>query len=205
MQTPASDSDYFIVRRTADVERLCRDIFGDRAEPVVGLGPRANTAGPVLQPGDVRAVVGAGVGIYLLADEHVLAALRKLLGSRLCLDAGSIRVWWPGARLGCDPAWHPHVVGLGDEDHLDTLEHFAHEYHLSRPLVRAHVSVIEDARALLEHEMVRLEDYNCRIHERLRDVHIECHALRIRAETAEARSAMLARGAALGGSPAQPE
>jgi hypothetical protein len=201
----ASDPNYVVVRSIEDVERLCRDILGDRDDPVVGLTHRVGVREPVLRCCDVRTVIGASVRVYLLDDEELLAGLRKLLGSALRLDAGSIRVWWPGASPGCDPARHPRVTGLHDEDYIDTLEQFAHEYHLSRPVVREHVSMIEDARALLEHEMVRVEEYNRRIHERLRDAHLDCHALRARAEAAEARSAALERVAAPDGASAQPE
>jgi hypothetical protein len=201
----ASDPNYFVVDGTRDVERLSRDILGDREDPVVGLTHRVSVCEPVLRCSDVRTVVGVGVRVYLLADEQVLAGLRKLLGSALRLDGGSIRIWWPGATPGCDPTAHPQVVGLPDEDYLDTLGQFAHEYHLSRPLVRAHVCVIEDARALLEHEIVRVEEYNGRVHERLRDAHIECHTLRTRAQAAEARLAEFELAVALNEPTPQPE
>jgi hypothetical protein len=201
----ASDPNYVVVRDTTDLERLCRDVLGERDDPVVGLSHRVGVPEPVLRCCDIRTVVGAGVRVYLLADEEMLTALRKLLGAALRLDAGSVRIWWPHARPGCDPDSHPRVIGLPDEDYTDTLAHFAHEYHLSHPLVRTHVSVIEDARALLAHEMVRVEDYNCRINERLRDAHIECHMLRARAEAAEARAAALERAVASARSGAQPE
>jgi hypothetical protein len=201
----ASDPNYFVVHRTEDVERLNRDILGDREDPVVGLTHRVSVDEPVLRCSDVRTVVGAGVRVYLLADDQVLAGLRKLLGSALRLDAGCIRIWWPGASPGCDPTAHPQVVGLQDEDYLDTLGQFAHEYHLSRPLVRAHVRVIEDARTLLEQEIVRVEEYNRRIHERLRDAHIESHTLRTRAQAAEARLAEFEPAVALNGRTRQPE
>jgi hypothetical protein len=201
----ASDPNYFVVRGTQDVERLSRDILGDREDPVVGLTHRVSVQEPVLRCRDVRTVVGAGVRVYLLADEQVLGGLRKLLGSALRLDAGSIRIWWPGASPGCNPAEHPQVIGLQDEDYLDTLAQFAQEYHLSRPLVRAHVSVIEDARTLLEQEIVRVEEHTRRVHERLRDAHIECHTLRTRAHAAEARLGEFELAVALEGPARQPE
>jgi hypothetical protein len=201
----AADPNYVVVRDTTGLERLCRDVLGERDDAVVGLTHRVSVSEPVLRCRDIRTVVGAGVRVYLLADEQMLTALRKLLGAALRLDAGSARIWWPHASPGCDPDSHPRVIGLPDEDYTDTLAHFAHEYHLSRPLVRTHVSVIEDARALLEHEMVRVEDRNRRIHERLRDAHIECHMLRTRAEAAEAHSAALERAAASARPDAQPE
>jgi hypothetical protein len=199
----ASDPNYVVVQTDEDLQRLGHDILGERDGPIVGLTHRLSVAEPVLRCSDIRTVVGPSVRVYLLADEDMLAGLRKLLGSRLRLDAGSIRIWWPGASPRCEPADHPHVIGLEDEDYLDTLEQFAHEYHLSRPLVRSHVCVIEDARAFLEHEIVRVQEYNRRIHERLRDTQIECHGLRTRAEAAESRIPTTEHGAEA--TPAQPE
>jgi hypothetical protein len=187
----ASDPNYFVVRTTADVERLCRDILSERDEAIVGLSHRTCVPEPVLRCCDVRTVIGAQTHVYMLAEEDHLSALRKLLGPGLGLDAGCIRIWWPGTRPGCEATAHPKIVGLENEGYLDTLEHFACEYHLSRPLVRAHVSLIEDARTLLAQEMLRVEDHSARIHERLRDARIECHALRTRAEAAESRLAAI--------------
>jgi hypothetical protein len=187
--TEAADVNYSVVQSGEQLERLARDILGERARAIVGVTHRLSVCEPVLRCSDIRTVVGPRVRIYLLADEHLLLGLRELVGPRLRLDAGSLRIWWPGASPRCDPAAHPQIVGLQDEDYLDTLQQLAHEYHLSRPLVRAHLELIEDARALVEHEMVRLQEYNGRIHERLRDAHIECHVQRSRAEAAEARLA----------------
>lgn len=184
-----SDPEYVVVQTEGDLERLARDIVGERDRPIVGLAHRVSVSEPVLRCSDIRTVVGPHVRIYLLSDPELLGALGEMLGPRLRLEAGSVRIWWPGANARSDRADHPLVVGLEDEDYLDTLAHFAHEYHLSRPLVRDHVRVIEDARACLEHEIVRAQEYARRIHERLRDAQIECHALRTRAEAAEARAA----------------
>lgn len=184
----ASDPEYVVVQTGEDLERLSRDILGERDRPIIGLAHRATAPEPVLRSYDIRRVVDPQVRIYLVADPELLASLAKMLGSRLRLEPGSVRIWWPGANRSCDPGDHPPVVGLEGEDYLDTLAQFAHEYHLSHPLVRDHVRVIEDARAFLEHEIVRVQEYNRRIHERLRDAQIECHALRTRAEAAEARA-----------------
>ncbi|HEY4997174.1 MAG TPA: hypothetical protein VII03_04200, partial [Solirubrobacteraceae bacterium] len=187
----ASDPDYLVVGSDEDVRRLGNEILGERDLPIIGVTLRDGTHEPVLRASDIRSVVGDQVRICLLADDELLLALREILGARLRLDAGTLRIWWPGASIRCDPSDHPVVVGLEDEDYLDTLEEFAHEYDLSRPRVRSQVRVIEDARAFLEHEILRVQEYNRRVHERLRDAQIECHRLRTRAELAEARAAAL--------------
>lgn len=183
----ASDPEYVVVHSDDDLRRLGHEILGERDRPIVGVTLRDGTHEPVLRASDIRTVVGDGVRIYLVADDRLLLGLREILGPRLRLDTGTLRIWWPGAAARCDPSDHPVVVGLDDEDYLDTLEEFSHEFDLSRPRVRSQVRVIEDARAFLEHEMMRVQEYNRRVHERLRDAQIECHRLRTRAELAEAR------------------
>jgi hypothetical protein len=187
----ASDPDYLVVHSDQDLRRLGGEILGERERAIVGVTLRDGTHEPVLRASDIRGVVGEGVRICLLTDDSLLLALREILGPRLRLDAGTLRIWWPGASVRCDPSDHPVVVGLEDEDYLDTLEELAHEYDLSRPYVRSQLRVIEDARAFLEHEITRVQEYNRRVHERLRDAQIECHRQRTRAELAEARLAAL--------------
>jgi hypothetical protein len=183
----ASDPEYVVVHSDDDLRRLGHEVLGERDRPIVGVTLRDGTQEPVLRASDIRTVVGDEVRIYLVADDHLLLGLREILGPRLRLDAGTLRIWWPGAAVRCDPSDHPVVVGLEDEDYLETLKELANEFDLSRPHVRGQVRMIEDARAFLEHEMLRVQEYNRRIHERLRDAQIECHRLRTRAELAEAR------------------
>ncbi|MHB8242243.1 MAG: hypothetical protein ACYDHN_09645 [Solirubrobacteraceae bacterium] len=182
----ASDPDYVVVRDGDDLERLCEDVAGDRDYPIVGLTLRECSEEPVLRASDIRGVVGPGVRIYLIASEELLHGLRELLGSRLRVWRGVVRVWWPGASSCADPADHPVVVGLEDEDYRVTLEEFAAEFELSRPRVRERVRLIEDSRALLVRELSIAQEQSHKVHERLRDSQIECHRLRTRAETAEA-------------------
>jgi hypothetical protein len=182
----ASDPDYVVVSTVEDLERVSADILGERDRPIVGLTLRLDGQEPVLRSTDIRVVVGAGIRIYLIAEADLLRGLRELLGSRLRLDGGAARIWWPGASARCDPADHPVVVALDGEDYPDTLAEFAQEFDLSRPHVRSRVRVIEDARGFLEHEIARVQDHNRRAHERLRDAQIESHRLRTRAEVAEA-------------------
>lgn len=186
LEGESSDPDYVVVRDADDLERLCEDITGDRDYPIVGLTLRDYSNEPVLRASDIRDVVGSGVRIYLITGEELLHGLRELLGSRLRVWRGAVRVWWPGAANCEDPGDHPVVVGLEDEDYRVTLEEFAGEYELSRPRVRSRVRLIEDARALLERELGIAQKQSHKIHECLRDSQIECHRLRMRAEAAEA-------------------
>lgn len=186
-----SDPHYLVVQGERDVERLYRDILGDRDYAIVGLTERPDSVEPVLRCSDVRTVVEEDVRVYLIADEDLLRDLAEVVGSRLRLDRGCARVWWPGASADGDPGDHPTVVALEGEDYLDTLAEFALEFDLSRPVVRERVNLIEDARAFLEHEIARVVEESRRMHERLRDAQIECHEIRMRAEAAEAKLAAL--------------
>jgi hypothetical protein len=194
----ASDSDCIAVETMADLRCLCADILSRRERPVIGLTLGADGGEPVLACSDVRAVVGPGVRIYLISSDDLLYGLREMLGRRLAIDRGVVRIWWPGAGARCDAADHPAVLALEGEPRRVTLEEFAHQFDLTRPRVRAQISLIEDARAFLEHELGRAQEQNRRVHERLRDAQIECHALRTRAEAAEASLAAARRPPDLG-------
>jgi hypothetical protein len=186
-----SDPDYMVVRTHEDVLRLSADILGQREKPIVGLTHGEDRREPVLAAGDVRALVGVGVRIYLVADGEVLEHLRDEVGPRLALERAAVRVWWPGASVRCDPCDHPLVLALEDERPTDILQELSHQLDLSRPCVRAQFAQLEDARAFVEHELKRAEQRIHEIHERLRDSQIECHRQRTRAEAAEARLAAL--------------
>ncbi len=182
----ASDPDYVVARTIEDLERLCDEISDERDYPIVGLTLRRDSHEPVLRASDIRGVVGPGVRIYLISSEVLLIGLQEMLGSRLRLLAGAVRVWWPGAGGRCDPADHPSVIGLEDEDYLVTLDEFAREFDLSRPRVRERVRLIEDTRAFLERELANTQEQSRKIHEHLRDTQVECHELRGRLAFAEA-------------------
>jgi hypothetical protein len=184
-ESESSDPDYVVVRTGGDLERLCDDITGERDHPIVGLTLRSYSCDPVLRACDIRAVVGRGTRIYLIEDEDLLQDLQDVLGRRLGISSGAIRVWWPGVAKSGDPGDHPLIVGLEDEDYRVTLEEFAHEFDLSRPRVRGRLRTIDDARALLQRELVDLREERHRLLERVRDCQIEAHELRTRAEAAE--------------------
>jgi hypothetical protein len=182
----ASDPYYVVVRNRDELERMCDDIAEERDVPIVGLALRSYSSEPVLRASDIRSVVGAGARIYLVTSDELLDGLREMLGSRLHLWPGAVRVWWPGASAAAEPGDHPVVLGLEDEDYRVTLNEFAEEFELSRPRVRARIRMIEDSRAYLERELTSARKQNHQVQERLRDAQIDCHELRTRAERAEA-------------------
>jgi hypothetical protein len=188
-----SDPDYLIVQSRRDLERLCREIFGDRDTAVVGVTLRVRSREPVLRAADIRELVGVGVRIFLIPDEDLVFELGEMLGPRLRLGQGAVRIWWPGASALSDARDHPVVVALDGEEYEGTLEELAREFDLSRPGVRERVRLIEDARAMLEHEVERAVQQSRLIDERLRDAKIECHEQRTRAEAAEAELAAMRR------------
>jgi hypothetical protein len=188
----APDPDYVVVTTGHELQRLCAEILGPREQPLIGLTLDADGV-PVLACADVRVVVGAGARIHLLSSDDLLDALRAELGPRLALDRGTARVWWPGACVRSDPSDHPVVIALEDEPCAVTLAELALQFDLTRPRVRAYIRLIEDARAFVEHELGGAQQHNHKVHERLRDVQIECHSLRQRAEAAEARLAAAPR------------
>ncbi len=188
----APDADCVVLGTRPELERLSAEILAPREQPIVALTLDADGL-PALPCREVRSVVGAGVPIYLLAAEHLLYDLRELLGPRLALEPGTVRVWWPGADARCDPADHPCVPVLDGEPSAVTLAELALRVDLTRPRVRAQIRLIEDARAFAEHELTLAQQQGHRVHERLRDAQIECHALRTRAEAAEASLAAAQR------------
>jgi hypothetical protein len=183
----ASESGLVTVETEHDLARMCAEILSARTQPVIGVTLRPYEQEPVISVQQIRAVVGSGVRIFVISCDELLLELRRMLGPRLRLDRGTIRIWWPGAGPRCDPAEHPVVVALEDEDPGSMLEELGYQFDLSRPRVRGRIELIEDARAFLDHELTRAQEQNRRLHERLRDTQIECHRLRTRAEVAEAR------------------
>ncbi len=110
-----------------------------RAQPVVGLTRLVEVDEPVLAPRRVRAIVGAGPRIYYVPGEPLLRRLQGMLGRRLALPAGSVRVWWPGLTAPSDPTAHPLVLALDCESQSDMLAEFARLFDLSRPVVRREI------------------------------------------------------------------
>jgi hypothetical protein len=133
----------------------------------------------------VRRLVGPDVRLYYVPGEHLLGRLQRALGAGLAVAAGCVRVFWPGLSRRSDPAAHPLVVLLEHESEHDALREFARVFDLSRPAVRAELRLIEDARALLDQQLADSVQECQALAERLRDIQVERHVARTRAEAAE--------------------
>jgi hypothetical protein len=155
------DAGLVIVRSHQQLREMKADLHsGQRRQPAVGLACLLEIEEPVLAPRQVRALVGGGPWIYYLPGEHLLRRLQGMLGQRLALSAGGARVWWPGLSVRSDPGEHPLVLALDGESRADTLAEFARQFDLNRPVVRAEIRLIEDARRLAEHELSQALEEN---------------------------------------------
>jgi hypothetical protein len=153
-------------------------LSGERREPVVALTQSPSTDAPVLAYAHVRTIVGAGPRIYLIQHNHLLGPLQRMLGRRLALAAGGARIWWPGLSVDGDPDAHPLVLYLAGEPERDMLDEFTRQFHLSHPVVRRELKLLDELRALAEHELAQAREQN-------RSMKIERHEARTRAEAAE--------------------
>jgi hypothetical protein len=176
----AGELDLIVVRDGQGLRSMQAYLLsGEREQPVVALSRSLETDEPVLSPGDVRTLVGAGPRIYYIPGECLLACLQEALGRALALPAGAVRVWWPGLCAGSDPGEHPLVLELDGEPQQQMLGELAREFDLSRPAVRREIKLIEATRRLAEHELAEAREHN-------RDMKIERHEALARAEAAEA-------------------
>jgi hypothetical protein len=183
---PVLDADCVAVETAGDLRRFCSDILSARERPLVGFAPGLEGEECRLTFADIRQAVGPGVRIYRISCEDLLHDLREMLGPELAIQLGTVRIWWPTVGERVDPGEHPAVAALEGEPRHILVEELASQFDLSRPRVRAQIRLIEDARAFVEYELTRAVEQNRRMHEQLRDVQIECHGLRMRAEVAEA-------------------
>ncbi len=165
----------------------------DRTHAVVALTRSLDTDGPALAPTDVRASAGPGIKIYYIPGEFLLRRLGGVLGGKLALPRGAVRVWWPGLSVRSDPADHPLVLALEGEDGRELLGEFARQFDLSRPHVRREIKLIEDARALSENELAQARERIRSTEKRLRDTQVERRGAATRAQSARDRL-----GAAMG-------
>jgi hypothetical protein len=93
-----------------EVEALAQAILDpERSGPIVALTSRQGDRAPALDPEDVRAIVGPGQAIHVVADGPLTRRLEELLPPRLHVYGGAARVWWPGVRPNSDPRDHPLV------------------------------------------------------------------------------------------------
>jgi hypothetical protein len=152
-----------------------------RVEPVIGVAGAADGHEPVISPSGVRATIGPDAPIYYAEDEFWLEHLDQELGSRLALAPAAARIWWPGLTRGSDPGDHPLVAALEAEDPSITLAEFARVFHLSRPVVRREIRVLEEQLALAEHLLSQTSAQLAKAEQLLRDAHVERHRIALRA------------------------
>lgn len=164
---PTTSSPVVVLRNTQDLRSFEAYLFGERDRPVVALA-RLRSGGPVVAPEEVRAIVGPRCAIYLIKGEHLLRRLGEILGAKLTVRLGQARVWWPGLTTRSDPADHPVVQPVEGDGPLEVLAEFARTFDLSRPHVRAEIRLVEDARAVLEHELAQAQQQAQDLAERLR-------------------------------------
>jgi hypothetical protein len=175
------DADLVVVAGEVDARGMVAYLLStERAWPVVGLGSVVDGEALVADPGGVRLRLGQGPRIYAVAGREELEVLRELLGAGLSLRAGAARVWWPGMSLHSDSRDHPLVSRVDDEDDPAMLAEITGAFDLSRPAVRREICVIEELRAMLEHELALERSEN-------RDLKIEREQALARAEAAEAQ------------------
>jgi hypothetical protein len=176
----APDVDACVVASEPDVRRMVAELLsGDRVQPAVGITSMPDSDELVLTAAGVLEVVGPSARIYLVTGEDALRGVDECLGRGLALLPGAVRVWWSGLTLGSDPADHPLVTRIDDEDDAGMLAEFRRRFDLSRPTVRREIRELEDLRALLERELTheRRENQNLKV---------EFRQMRTRAEAAEA-------------------
>jgi len=177
--------DWVVVHGNPDARSLETCIFGDRDYPVVALAPSLTTEEPVIVPDAIREIVGPHARIYFIPGDYQLNRLQGVLGRKLAPARGAARIWWPGLSTCSDPEDHPLVQCLEGESESAALEEFARCFDLSRPRVRHEIKLIEDVRALAEHER---DDAMARVREvesELRKARVAGREVMTRAERAE--------------------
>ncbi len=168
-----------VVREDGDLRSMAAYLLsGERCQPVVALTQALSTDAPVLTYAQVRGIVGAGPRIYLIQRDHLLRPFQQMLGRGLALAAGGARIWWPGLAADSDPGEHPLVLYLADESERAMLDEFTRQFHLSHPIVRRELKLLDELRTLAEHELAQAREQN-------RSMKIECHETLTRAEAAE--------------------
>ncbi len=150
-----------VVREDGDLRSMAAYLLsGERYHPVVALTQALSTDAPVLTYAQVRGIVGAGPRIYLIQRDHLLRPFQQMLGRGLALAAGGARIWWPGLAADSDPGEHPLVLYLADESERAMLDEFTRQFHLSHPIVRRELKLLDELRTLAEHELAQAREQN---------------------------------------------
>lgn len=79
----------------------------DRYFPIICLTARVGERAPALDPARVREIVGPHIPIYVITRFFLMMKLGKLLPSRLAVQSGAARVWWPEVTHESMSAEHP--------------------------------------------------------------------------------------------------
>ncbi len=130
------------VRR--DVRRLTNEIRRrDRLGALVALTLPGESEQPVFAPGAIWMVLAEPIPIYVLGSTYICRRFADSVGAALAVGGGSARIWWPGVTPESDPADHPLVPYVADEEPTARLERFVKTYELSRPTVRRYLRPIQ--------------------------------------------------------------
>jgi hypothetical protein len=170
-----------------EISSLVTYLLGERSQPVIALASIAPAGVAVLPPQGVRAVIGAGPRIYVIAQDMLLPGLAEKLGSALTLTAGAARIWWPCLTRDSDPRDHPLVSPSAVKRAGGLLEKFAWRFDLTRPRVREAIRGLEDARAVVERQLEDTQGQLAASAQRLHGEQAERERQQTRAESAEAQ------------------
>jgi hypothetical protein len=162
-------------------------LLGERSEPVVGVAFAEGEAVPVIGAGDLRAVVGTRVAIYLIPYEAQLEHLRRRLGHFLALNRGGVRIWWPGLSRKSKTIEHPHIFAAPDEPRESFMAEFTRRYVMSHPVMRREIETLEDLSAQTEQRLEKAERAHQRTRMRLQDRDRDLRVERRRREGLEAQ------------------
>jgi hypothetical protein len=150
-----SETDVLVIDSEESVLRIEETLLGERHWPCIVLAEYPDREEPLLPTAELRAIVGPEAQICLVA-EHFLPRLRATLGSRLAVNQGMARIYWPGLAPDSDEFDHPQVAVLDNEPVESALAEFSSQFDFSRPHIRREIKRIEDLRRMAEQRSARL-------------------------------------------------
>lgn len=103
----------------------------DRYFPIICLTACAGEHTPALDPGQVRAIVGPHIPIYVITKFFLMMKLANRLPPRLGVLSGAARVWWPEVTQESVSAEHPRFFDPAKRDTVaDGYRRLASEFHV---------------------------------------------------------------------------
>ena len=141
--------------------RLEATLLGERHWPCILLAECPDRDEPLLPAEELRAIVGPEAQICRIA-ERFLPRLRATLGSRLAINPGMARIYWPDLAPDSDEFDHPQVAVLDTEPVESALAEFSSQFDFSRPHIRREIKRIEDLRRMAEQRSARLSKLQSR-------------------------------------------